>query len=105
MTLAPAPAVDYHVNYRGPNYLTNVWYLCGAFDNLAEAQTNLEQRIAADFKNDPKVGSEWRLVAVQEAEVVAVIEHLRLTDAGVEPAVPGATRTHGVTSAGRTDGV
>lgn len=102
MTLAPTLAVDYHVNYRGPNYLTNVWYLCGAFDNLAEAHTNLEGRVATDLKNEPKVGSEWRLVAVHEAEIVAVIEHLRLTEAGVEPVVPNVTQARGVLTAEST---
>ena len=95
MTLAPAPAIDYHVNYRGPNYLTNVWYLCGAFDNLAEAQCLLEGRVALDLKNDPKIGSEWRLVAVHEANIVATIEHLRLTESGVEPVVPSVVQAHG----------
>jgi hypothetical protein len=99
MTPAPKLAVDYHVNYRGPNYLTNVWYLCGAFDNLAEAQMNLEARVASDLKNEPKFGSEWRLVAVHEAQVVTVIEHLRLTEAGVEPVVPGVTPAVGAPSA------
>ena len=42
MTPPPKLTVDYHVNYRGPNYLTDVWYLCGAFDNLAEAQVNID---------------------------------------------------------------
>lgn len=95
MTPAPKLAVDYHVNYRGPNYLTNVWYLCGAFDNLVEAQAILDARVASDLRNDPKIGSEWRLVAVHEAQVVAVIEHLHLTEAGVEPVVPSEMQTAG----------
>ncbi|WP_431855237.1 hypothetical protein [Azospirillum sp.] len=101
MTPPPKLTVDYHVNYRGPNYLTDVWYLCGAFDNLAEAQVNIEVRVASDLKNDPKIGSEWRLVAVHEAQVVAIIEHLRLTEAGVEPVVPSVTQAAGTLSVER----
>lgn len=83
MTNATDDAVDYHVNYRGPTYLTDVWYLCGAFDNLAEAWASLEARIAADMGQTPEPGTEWRLVAVRAAVIAAVIEHRRLTERGV----------------------
>ncbi len=88
MTPAPETGIDYHVNYRGPSYLAEVWYLCGAYDNLADAQAALAGRVASDLDAAVGVGSEWRLVAVYKAEVVAVIEHMRLTGNGVEAASP-----------------
>ncbi|HYH18246.1 MAG TPA: hypothetical protein VD995_06475 [Azospirillum sp.] len=68
---------EYHVNYRGPSYMPDVWYLCGAFDNLAEARAFFSARIAADTAAITAPGSEWRLVGVRDGEVVKVIEHVR----------------------------
>lgn len=79
-----AAGTEYHVNYRGPNYLADVWYLCGAYDNLAEARDGFGARLAADLAAGHQVGSEWRLVGVRAAVVVAVIEHVRLTAKGTE---------------------
>lgn len=90
MALGDRDGVDYHVNYRGPNYLPEVWHLCGAFDNLAEAEAALKARIASDIGKEIEAGSEWRLVAVHNAEVVAVIDHVRLTAGGIEPVRPVA---------------
>ena len=78
----PEAGTDYHVNYRGPQYLTDVWYLCGAFDNVAEARKCFAARLAADLSEATRPGSEWRIVGVRGAEVVEVVEHLRLTTKG-----------------------
>ncbi len=88
MTPGPETGIDYHVNYRGPTYLAEVWYLCGAYDNLADAQAALAKRIASDLDAAVEAGSEWRLVAVYKAEIVAVIEHMLLTGNGVEAVAP-----------------
>lgn len=88
MTLAPPIGVDYHVNYRGPTYLSDVWYLCGAFDNPDEAKACFATRLASDMAGDAAVGSEWRLVSVRDAEIVEVIEHVRLTAKGSGGANP-----------------
>lgn len=77
-----ADGTEYHVNYRGPNYLRDVWYLCGAYDSLAEARAGFAARLSADLAAGNQVGCEWRLVSVCDAQIVEVHEHIRLTARG-----------------------
>ena len=78
-----ANGAEYHVNYRGPTYLTDVWHLCGAYDNLAEARAGFAARLVADLTAGERIGCEWRLVAVRDALIVEVHDHVRLTARGV----------------------
>ncbi|HEY0837983.1 MAG TPA: hypothetical protein VGE72_28970 [Azospirillum sp.] len=71
---------EYHVNYRAPNYMPDVWFLCGAFDNLAEARAFFSAKLADDAAGAPVPGSEWRLVCVRDGAVVEVVEHIRRGD-------------------------
>ncbi|WP_431856969.1 hypothetical protein [Azospirillum sp.] len=73
---------EYHVNYRGPTYLNDVWYLCGAFDSLAEARACFAARLTADLTAGNQVGCEWRLVGVRDAVIVEVHDHVRLAAKG-----------------------